>query len=469
MDAEHVSDPGDCVIMDLLSAVDCGDMKTRPDRSDLKQHSDFDDGECLPGICGEVHSDGQSHAIDVDDSSTKDNFLEELSHFSWELNISPENESHQLNEKGMNTMSMELEYLMNESSNEFIFEGNSYQSSNTMSLENNDVNGDWCKSWMKSDLQMGDDVSNSMPHMNKDAVCDVDCMFSLYDSMQTKDHKGVVVEEPTLLDYLQDMSFNMNESSLSHNSNKPMMMEPPARKNMFSKSKTSCAGAGAPFSSVMAANFSAVNSRRPESGPVISTPPSCQVPEAPRPGYTYVVMVARVLLAADNVRLTIAQIREGMMDMYPYFRQQKTKRWESSMRHVLSASACFLKHRQADRKQKLQWTLHPASADLLRNGVFNTSELNSAASGKKKPKVKDTSYGMAEKKRVKSSYGQNAWCDNIKTTSATSTIRHSPVVFFSPSHVNLTTAGDVPAQTVCMPVQSMPFVRLVIQPKQDTI
>ncbi|XP_045198985.2 uncharacterized protein LOC123553309 [Mercenaria mercenaria] len=61
-----------------------------------------------------------------------------------------------------------------------------------------------------------------------------------------------------------------------------------------------------------------------------------------KPPYSYVAMVIVAILNSEEKQLTLAGIREKLMDMFPFFGGEYSG-WKNSIRHALSNSKCFYK------------------------------------------------------------------------------------------------------------------------------
>ncbi|CAO2578463.1 Hepatocyte nuclear factor 3-beta [Lemmus lemmus] len=74
---------------------------------------------------------------------------------------------------------------------------------------------------------------------------------------------------------------------------------------------------------------------------------------------------------SPNKMLTLSEIYQWIMDLFPFYRQNQ-QRWQNSIRHSLSFNDCFLKvPRSPDKPGKGSfWTLHPDSGNMFENGCY---------------------------------------------------------------------------------------------------
>ncbi|KAK5917536.1 hypothetical protein CgunFtcFv8_012419 [Champsocephalus gunnari] len=74
---------------------------------------------------------------------------------------------------------------------------------------------------------------------------------------------------------------------------------------------------------------------------------------------------------APSKMLTLSEIYQWIMDLFPFYRQNQ-QRWQNSIRHSLSFNDCFVKvSRSPDKPGKgSYWTLHPDSGNMFENGCY---------------------------------------------------------------------------------------------------
>ncbi|EFO96520.1 hypothetical protein CRE_24249 [Caenorhabditis remanei] len=108
-----------------------------------------------------------------------------------------------------------------------------------------------------------------------------------------------------------------------------------------------------------------------------------------RPPYSYVSLISMAIKKSPTGQLTLAEIYQWIMDVFPFYHNYPQK-WQNSVRHSLSFNDCFVKVPRTPKNpgKGCYWTLHKSCGEMFGNGCYQRRQKIFKVKEPKEPKKK---------------------------------------------------------------------------------
>ena len=89
-----------------------------------------------------------------------------------------------------------------------------------------------------------------------------------------------------------------------------------------------------------------------------------------KPKETYMVLIAKAILASKTGRACLTEIYKHIMSQYSFYKET-TLSWRNAVRHNLSTNECFVKSGKTETGRGFYWAIHPSCEEAFRKGNFD--------------------------------------------------------------------------------------------------
>ena len=89
-----------------------------------------------------------------------------------------------------------------------------------------------------------------------------------------------------------------------------------------------------------------------------------------KPKETYMVLIAKAILASKTGRACLTEIYKHIMSQYSFYKET-TLSWRNAVRHNLSTNECFVKAGKTETGRGFYWAIHPSCEEAFRKGNFD--------------------------------------------------------------------------------------------------